>query len=63
MVFGKLALQCAQLSITESYLFDHFPDNNLIRFSPLSDAKFGKIPCVIFYLCIIDDTNTSELFR
>lgn len=42
-VFGKLAQQCAQLSITESYLFDHFPDNNMIRFSPLSEAKFGKI--------------------
>lgn len=40
-VFGKLAQQCAQLSITESYLFDHFPDNNVIKFAPLSEAKFG----------------------
>ncbi|ORY94005.1 ubiquitin-conjugating enzyme/RWD-like protein [Syncephalastrum racemosum] len=42
-VFGKLAQQCAQLSITESYLFDHFPDNNMIRFSPLSEAKFDEL--------------------
>lgn len=42
-IFAKLAQQCAQLSITESYLFDHFPDNNMIKFSPLSEAKFGKL--------------------
>ncbi|KAI7905855.1 ubiquitin-conjugating enzyme/RWD-like protein [Cokeromyces recurvatus] len=42
IVFSKLAQQCAQLSITESYLYEHIPDNNMIRFSPLSDAKFGK---------------------
>ncbi|KAL0076941.1 ubiquitin-conjugating enzyme/RWD-like protein [Phycomyces blakesleeanus] len=41
-VFGKLAQQCAQLSITESFLFDHFPDNNMIRFSSLSEDKFGR---------------------
>ncbi|KAI8378037.1 ubiquitin-conjugating enzyme/RWD-like protein [Radiomyces spectabilis] len=43
VIFSKLAQQCAQLSITESFLFDHFPDNNLIRFSPLAEAKFGKL--------------------
>ncbi|KAF7726355.1 hypothetical protein EC973_008935 [Apophysomyces ossiformis] len=42
-IFGKLAQQCAQLSITESYLFDHFPDNNMIRFSPLTEAKFDEL--------------------
>lgn len=42
-IFSKLAQQCAQLSITESYLFDHFPDNNMIKFSPLSESKFGKL--------------------
>lgn len=41
-VFGKLAQQSAQLSITESYLFDHFPENNLIKFSKLSEAEYGK---------------------
>ncbi|KAI8996927.1 ubiquitin-conjugating enzyme/RWD-like protein [Pilobolus umbonatus] len=40
-VFGKLAIQCAQLSTSESYLFSHFPESSMIRFSPLSDAKFG----------------------
>ncbi|GAA5799026.1 hypothetical protein HPULCUR_004435 [Helicostylum pulchrum] len=48
-VFGKLAQQCAQLSITESYLFDHFPDNNMIRFSPLSEAKFDELKAQILY--------------
>ncbi|ORZ06843.1 ubiquitin-conjugating enzyme/RWD-like protein [Absidia repens] len=42
VVFKKLAQQCAQLSITESYLYDHFPDNNLIRFTPLGEQAFGK---------------------
>ncbi|KAG2205818.1 hypothetical protein INT47_004001 [Mucor saturninus] len=41
-IFGKLAQQCAQLSITESYLFDHFPDDNMIKFSPISEGKYGK---------------------
>lgn len=41
-IFAKLSQQCAQLSISESYLFDHFPDDNMIQFSPMSDAKFGK---------------------
>ncbi|KAI8060767.1 ubiquitin-conjugating enzyme/RWD-like protein [Gongronella butleri] len=47
-VFAKLAQQCAQLSITESYLFDHFPDNNMIRFSPLSEAKYEELRSSIF---------------
>lgn len=41
-IFGKLAQQCAQLSITESYLFDHFPDDNMIKFSPISEGKYGN---------------------
>ncbi|OBZ86287.1 Protein crossbronx [Choanephora cucurbitarum] len=41
-IFGKMAQQCAQLSITESFLFERMPEDNLIRFSPLTDAKFGK---------------------
>ncbi|KAI9250334.1 ubiquitin-conjugating enzyme/RWD-like protein, partial [Sporodiniella umbellata] len=40
-IFHKLAQQCAQLSITESFLFEHVPDDNPIRFSPLSESKFG----------------------
>jgi len=46
-IFAKLAQQCAQLSITESYLFDHFPDNNMIQFSPLSEAKFDELKAQI----------------
>ncbi|KAI7872959.1 ubiquitin-conjugating enzyme/RWD-like protein [Spinellus fusiger] len=46
-VFVKLTQQCAQLSITESYLFDNVPDNNMIRFSSLSEAKFGKWDSVV----------------
>ncbi|KAL1936497.1 hypothetical protein VTP01DRAFT_631 [Rhizomucor pusillus] len=62
-VFGKLAQQCAQLSITESYMFDHFPDNNLIRFSPLSDAKFDEIKAQIFSSVAgapVSTTNNAE---
>ncbi|CAO3685999.1 unnamed protein product [Umbelopsis ramanniana] len=46
-IFSKLAQQCAQLSITESYLFDHFPDNNMIKFSPLSESKFDELKAQI----------------
>ncbi|KAG0741736.1 hypothetical protein G6F57_005927 [Rhizopus arrhizus] len=42
-VFSKLAQQCSQLSITESYLFDHFPDDNMIRFSPMNESTFDEI--------------------
>ncbi|SAL94866.1 hypothetical protein [Absidia glauca] len=42
-VFRKMAQQCAQLSITEFYLFDHFPNNNLIRFTPMNELVFGKL--------------------
>ncbi|KAI9302923.1 ubiquitin-conjugating enzyme/RWD-like protein [Cunninghamella echinulata] len=47
-VFSKLSQQCAQLSITESYLFDHFPDNNMIRFSSLSEPKFEELRSIVF---------------
>ncbi|KAI8977321.1 ubiquitin-conjugating enzyme/RWD-like protein [Mycotypha africana] len=40
--FIKLSKQCAELSYSESYLYDHFPDDNLIRFSPITDATLGK---------------------
>lgn len=39
--FTKLAKQCAELSISESYLYDHFPEDNMIRFSPISESKYG----------------------
>ncbi|CAO3672982.1 unnamed protein product [Rhizopus stolonifer] len=42
-IFHKLAQQCAQLSITESFLFEHVPDDNMIRFSPLSESKFDEL--------------------
>ncbi|CAO3621540.1 unnamed protein product [Mucor fragilis] len=42
-IFAKLAHQSAQLSITESFLYDHPEDDNPIRFSPLSDAKFDEL--------------------
>ncbi|KAG0169561.1 hypothetical protein DFQ28_004164 [Apophysomyces sp. BC1034] len=56
-IFGKLAQQCAQLSITESYLFDHFPDNNMIRFSPLSEAKFDELKAQI----LSSTTNSPDV--
>ncbi|KAI8642257.1 ubiquitin-conjugating enzyme/RWD-like protein [Parasitella parasitica] len=40
--FTKLAKQCAELSISESYIYDHFPEDNMIRFSPISETKCGK---------------------
>lgn len=40
--FTKLAKQCAELSISESYLYDHFPEDNMIRFSPISESKYGN---------------------
>lgn len=61
-VFAKLTHQCAQLSITESYLYDHFPDNNLIRFSPLSDAKFGKKKKRQLLLLLLEFANHFTLF-
>ncbi|KAI8887501.1 UBC-like protein [Backusella circina FSU 941] len=42
-VFSKLAQQCALLSITESYLYEHFPDDNMIRFSDLSEAEYEEL--------------------
>ncbi|KAI8331040.1 ubiquitin-conjugating enzyme/RWD-like protein [Chlamydoabsidia padenii] len=47
-VFRKLSQQCAQLAITETYLFECFPDNNLIRFNPLSEPKFDELKSIIF---------------
>ncbi|KAI7818632.1 ubiquitin-conjugating enzyme/RWD-like protein [Gamsiella multidivaricata] len=41
-IFAKLAQQRAQLSITESSLYDNYPSNNSIKFSPLSDEEFGE---------------------
>ncbi|RUS31158.1 hypothetical protein BC938DRAFT_478359 [Jimgerdemannia flammicorona] len=46
-IFAKLAQQCAQLSITESILFEHFPDNNMIRFTQMNDAKFEELKAQI----------------
>ncbi|RUS22628.1 hypothetical protein BC937DRAFT_88233 [Endogone sp. FLAS-F59071] len=41
-IFANLAQQCAQLSITESILFENFPESNMIRFTSLKDGKFGE---------------------
>lgn len=46
-VFIKLSMQCAHLSISESYLFDHFPDDNMMKFSPMSEAKYGDLRSLI----------------
>lgn len=46
-IFHKLAQQCAQLSITESFLFEHVPEDNMIRFSPLSESKFDELKAQI----------------
>ncbi|ORZ24335.1 hypothetical protein BCR42DRAFT_432229 [Absidia repens] len=36
------------LSPTESFLFDNFPDDNMIRFSPLGEIKFNELKSTIF---------------
>ncbi|KAI8366659.1 ubiquitin-conjugating enzyme/RWD-like protein [Radiomyces spectabilis] len=59
-IFGKLAQQCAQLSITESYLFDHFPDNNMVRFSPLSEATFDSLKAQILSSTLMPVDTTAE---
>ncbi|RUS24118.1 ubiquitin-conjugating enzyme/RWD-like protein [Jimgerdemannia flammicorona] len=41
-IFANLAQQCAHLSITESILFEHLPENNMIKFTELSDSKFVR---------------------
>ncbi|CAO3614883.1 unnamed protein product [Cunninghamella echinulata] len=46
-VFNKLAQQSARLSITESYLYDHFPNNNLIRFAPMDEQVFDTLKSCI----------------
>ncbi|KAI8975496.1 ubiquitin-conjugating enzyme/RWD-like protein [Mycotypha africana] len=42
-VFAKLSYQCAQLSISDTYLYDTYP----IQFSPLSDAKFDELKALM----------------
>ncbi|KAF9956775.1 hypothetical protein BGZ72_002461 [Mortierella alpina] len=42
-IFAKLAQQRAQLSITESNLYDNYPANNSIKFGPLSDDQFVEL--------------------
>ncbi|KAI9026582.1 ubiquitin-conjugating enzyme/RWD-like protein [Phycomyces nitens] len=63
-VFVKLAHQCAQLSITADYLFNSFSDNNLIRFSDLSEAEFDELKAYIMKSksdpINDDDENTIE---
>ncbi|KAJ3282249.1 hypothetical protein HK104_010987 [Borealophlyctis nickersoniae] len=41
-VFARLASQCAQLSASESILFDS-DDGSAIQFSPLGDAQFEEL--------------------
>ncbi|KAI9232131.1 MAG: ubiquitin-conjugating enzyme/RWD-like protein [Podila humilis] len=41
-IFAKLAQQRAQLSITDSNLYDNYPANNSIKFGPLGDQEFGE---------------------
>ncbi|CAO3638947.1 unnamed protein product [Mucor fragilis] len=56
--FTKLAKQCAELSISESYLYDHFPEDNMIRFSPISESKYE-----IFKSQILKKANLDEPFE
>ncbi|KAG2193050.1 hypothetical protein INT46_011046 [Mucor plumbeus] len=56
--FTKLAKQCAELSISESYLYDHFPEDNMIRFSPISESKYD-----IFKSQILKKANLSDSFE
>ncbi|KAF9112021.1 hypothetical protein BGX27_004106 [Mortierella sp. AM989] len=42
-IFAKLAQQRAQLSITDSNLYDNYPANNTIKFSRLNEEEFGEI--------------------
>ncbi|RUS22627.1 hypothetical protein BC937DRAFT_88233 [Endogone sp. FLAS-F59071] len=46
-IFANLAQQCAQLSITESILFENFPESNMIRFTSLKDGKFEELKAQI----------------
>ncbi|KAF8904941.1 hypothetical protein BGZ58_006431, partial [Dissophora ornata] len=39
-IFAKLAQQRAQLSITDSILYDNYPASNSIKFSPLANEEF-----------------------
>ncbi|KAF9361698.1 hypothetical protein BGX26_000053 [Mortierella sp. AD094] len=41
-IFAKLAQQRAQLSITDSNLYDNYPSNNSIKFSRLNEEEFGE---------------------
>ncbi|KAI8338248.1 ubiquitin-conjugating enzyme/RWD-like protein [Chlamydoabsidia padenii] len=49
IVFRKMAQQCAQLSITEFYLFDHFPQNNLIRFTPMNELGYDQLKSCLLH--------------
>ncbi|KAF9159206.1 hypothetical protein BGX21_007417 [Mortierella sp. AD011] len=42
-IFAKLAQQRAQLSITDSNLYDNYPANNSIKFSRINEEEFGEI--------------------
>ncbi|KFH67007.1 hypothetical protein MVEG_07531 [Podila verticillata NRRL 6337] len=42
-IFAKLAQQRAQLSITDSNLYDNYPANNSIKFGPLGDQEFDEL--------------------
>ncbi|KAL1925776.1 uncharacterized protein VTP21DRAFT_659 [Calcarisporiella thermophila] len=62
-IFAKLAQQCAQLSITESILYDNYPESNTIRFNPLSDTKFEELKTQILsnnFSSIAESTSSSD---
>ncbi|KAF9435673.1 hypothetical protein BGZ76_005765 [Entomortierella beljakovae] len=42
-IFAKLAQQRAQLSITDSNLYENYPANNTIKFSRLNEDEYGEI--------------------
>ncbi|KAG0354446.1 hypothetical protein BGZ54_001636 [Gamsiella multidivaricata] len=60
-IFAKLAQQRAQLSITESSLYDNYPSNNSIKFSPLSDEEFVDIKQKMMGSALSTSASTSTL--
>jgi ubiquitin-protein ligase len=55
-IFAKLAQQCAQLSITESILYENYPESNPVRFENIGDSRFEELKAQI----LSSSTSTTE---